>query len=177
MEESSEVRNKSKGLKLALEDDYGDDHIFFTKHYYGYVFCCILLWSDPNWSMLLLLGILLQLLTPINSGEYKQFAALSQITFFQDVEYHYDNILEKLHLQTLHIRRRHFDALSLINAFSGTKYCPSLLETVGIRVTTRNIRNFTMFSCSFSHCRSARCVSTSNAVCKSTDSFTKSYYS
>jgi hypothetical protein len=38
-------------------------------------------------------------------------------TFFQDVEYHYDIILEKLNLQTLHIRRRHFDALFLTNAF------------------------------------------------------------
>jgi hypothetical protein len=45
------------------------------------------------------------------------------------VEYHYDNILEKLNMQTLHIRRRHFDALFLINVFSGTKCCPSVLET------------------------------------------------
>jgi hypothetical protein len=42
-------------------------------------------------------------------------------------------------LQTLHIRRRHIDALLLINAFCGTKYCPSVLETVGLRVPTRNI--------------------------------------
>jgi hypothetical protein len=55
------------------------------------------------------------------------------------VEYHYDIILEKLNLQTLHIRRRHFDALFLINVFCGTKYCPPGLETVGIRVPTRNI--------------------------------------
>jgi hypothetical protein len=93
---------------------------------------------------------------------------------FQDVEYHYDNILEKFNLQTLHIRRRHFDALFLINAFSGTKYCPSVLETVGIRVPTRNTRNFTMFSCSFSHCPSARCVFDANTVYKSTDIFSKS---
>jgi hypothetical protein len=52
------------------------------------------------------------------------------------VEYHYDSILEKLNLQTLHIRRRHFDALFLINAFCGTKYCPSVMETVSIRVPT-----------------------------------------
>jgi hypothetical protein len=45
------------------------------------------------------------------------------------VEYHYDNILEKLNLQTLHISRRHFNALFLINAFSGTKHCPSVHET------------------------------------------------
>jgi hypothetical protein len=28
------------------------------------------------------------------------------------------------------MRRRHIDALFLINAFCGTKYCPSVLETV-----------------------------------------------
>jgi hypothetical protein len=69
----------------------------------------------------------------------RKFAALCHKNCFQDVEYHYDNILEKLNLQTLHIRRRHFDALFLINVLSGTKYCPSVLETVGIRIPTRNI--------------------------------------
>jgi hypothetical protein len=66
--------------------------------------------------------------------------------FFQDVEYHY----KKLNLQTLHIRHRHLHSLFLINAFCGAKYCPSALETVGLRVPTRNIRNFTTSSCSFS---------------------------
>jgi hypothetical protein len=41
----------------------------------------------------------------------RKFAALCQKRFFQDVEYHYDNIFGKLNLQTLHIRRRHFDEL------------------------------------------------------------------
>jgi hypothetical protein len=58
------------------------------------------------------------------------------------VEYHYDKLLERLNLPTLHNRRRHFDALFLINVFNGTKYCPSALETDGIHVPTRNIRNF-----------------------------------
>jgi hypothetical protein len=34
--------------------------------------CCILLWSDPNWSILLLLGTLLQLLTPVNLSAFKK---------------------------------------------------------------------------------------------------------
>jgi hypothetical protein len=107
-----------------------------------------------------------------NLKTYKEnLQPFATLDFFQDVEYHYDNILEKLNLQTLHIRRRHFDALFLINAFSGTKYCSSVLETVGIRVPTRSIRNFTAFSCSFSHCPSAKCVSAHNAVCKSIDIF------
>jgi hypothetical protein len=45
----------------------------------------------------------------------RKFAALCHKIFFQDVECHCDNILEKLNLQTLHIRRRHFSALFLIN--------------------------------------------------------------
>jgi hypothetical protein len=128
--------------------------------------------------MILLLGTLLQLLTPINLSAYKEsLQPFATKDFFQDVEYHYDNILEKLNQRTLPIRRRHFDALFLINVFSDTKYCPSVLETVSIRVPTRNIRNFTTFSCSFSHCLTARCISAANAVCKSTDIFSKSCFS
>jgi hypothetical protein len=125
--------------------------------------------------MLLLLGVLLQLLTIIKLERVqRKFTALCHKRFSQAVEYHYGNILEKLNPQTL---RRHFDALFLLNIFSGTKHCPSVLETVGIRVPSRNIRNFTMFSCSFSQCPSARSVSAANAVCKSTDIFSKSYLS
>jgi hypothetical protein len=40
------------------------------------------------------------------------------------MEYHYDNLLERLNLLTLHNRYHHFDALFLINIFNGTKYYP-----------------------------------------------------
>jgi hypothetical protein len=53
----------------------------------------------------------------------------------------------------------------------------AVLETVGIRVPTRNIRNFNSFSCSFGHRLSARCASAANVVCKSTDISSKSYLS
>jgi hypothetical protein len=99
----------------------------------------------------------------------RKAAALCHKRFFKDVECYYDNILEEINLQTLHIRRRHFDALFLINVFGGTKYCTPVLETVGLRVPTRNVRNFTTFICSSSHCPSAKCVSAENAVCKSTN--------
>jgi hypothetical protein len=105
----------------------------------------------------------------------RKFSALCHKRYFQDVEYHYSNTLKKLNLRTLHIRRRHFDTFFLINVFNGAKYCPSILERVGIRVLTRKIRNFTTFSCSFSHFPSARCVSAANAVCKSKDIFSKSW--
>jgi hypothetical protein len=85
--------------------------------------------------------------------------------------YNYDNLLEKIHLLTLHNRCRHFDALFLINVFSGTNCCPSVLEMVGLRVPTRNTPNFNMFTCFSSHCPSARWVSTANAVCILRDVF------
>jgi hypothetical protein len=107
----------------------------------------------------------------------RKFAVPCPSRFFQNAEYHYDDILEKFNLQTLHIRCRHFNNLFLINVFSGTKYCPSVFETVGIRVLTRKIRNFTTFSCSFSHCPSARRVSVANVACKYTDTDNNSCWS
>jgi hypothetical protein len=41
----------------------------------------------------------------------RQSAALSHNRFFQNIEYHYGNLLERLNLLTPHNRRRHFDAL------------------------------------------------------------------
>jgi hypothetical protein len=55
----------------------------------------------------------------------RQFDALFHKRFFQDMQYHYGNLLEKLNLLTMHNRRRHFDALFLINVFSGTRCCRS----------------------------------------------------
>jgi hypothetical protein len=62
-------------------------------------------------------------ITDSNKLEHLQrkFASLCYKRFFQDMEYRYDIILEKLNLQTLHIRRRHIDALFSINAFCGAK--------------------------------------------------------
>jgi hypothetical protein len=94
----------------------------------------------------------------------RKFAALCHNRFFQDIQCHCDKLLEKLNLQTLHIRRCHSDASLSINVYNYAKCCPSLLETVGICVPAWNICNFTMFSCSSSHCPSARCASAANAV-------------
>jgi hypothetical protein len=38
---------------------------------------------------------------------HRTFAALCHNRFFQGVEYHYHNLLEKLNLLTLHIKRRY----------------------------------------------------------------------
>jgi hypothetical protein len=48
-----------------------------------------------------------------------KFTALYHTRFFQHEEYHYDDLLERVHLLTLHNRHHHFDALFLINVFSG----------------------------------------------------------
>jgi hypothetical protein len=47
--------------------------------------------------------------------------------------------LEKLNLLTQHTRRRHSDDFFFINAFRGSKYLTSLVETAALRVTARNI--------------------------------------
>jgi hypothetical protein len=91
----------------------------------------------------------------------RKFAALCQNMIFHDVEYLYNNLLEKLNLPTMHFRRRHSDAFSFINIISGVKCCPSLLETVGIRVPPRNI-NIVSLPCSVGH--SARSASAANAI-------------
>jgi len=50
-----------------------------------------------------------------------------------------------LKFHTLKVPRRHLDALFLITVFSGSNFCPSLVETIAHRVATRNIRYFTFY--------------------------------
>jgi hypothetical protein len=93
----------------------------------------------------------------------RTIAALCHNTFFpKDTKYHHCNLLERLNLLTLHIKRHHPVAFFLINIFRGAKCSSSVLETVDIRVPSGNIRNFTTLSCSSNHCPSARCVSAAN---------------
>jgi hypothetical protein len=47
-----------------------------------------------------------------------------------------------LYFHTLCTRRLHLDVLFLVSGCHGFKCCPSLLETVGPRVPTRNLRDF-----------------------------------
>jgi hypothetical protein len=128
--------------------------------------------------MHLLLGITSRILTPTNSSAYKEnLQPFVIIHFFQYVDYNHINTLNKLNLQTLHVRRSHIDALFLIHVFRGTKFCPSALKAVGLLVPTRNIRNFSTFSCSSSHCPTARCVLAANSVCKFVDIFSNLHLS
>jgi hypothetical protein len=65
------------------------------------------------------------------------------------------------------------DALFFIQVYRGSKFCPSVLEIVGLRVPARCIRDFTLFSvCSSSRYSScARCASAANVVCRDIDVF------
>jgi hypothetical protein len=79
----------------------------------------------------------------------------------------------KLNLLTLYIKLHLFDASFLISVYNRAKCCSSLLETIGITISAWNIDlcNFSMFSCSSSHCPSAICASAANAVFKFADFF------
>jgi hypothetical protein len=122
----------------------------------------ILLWSVLNWNMRLSLGSLLWLLIQINLRAYKE-----NLQPFTTIDFSNIWIIMMIIYQKDygHNRRRYFDAFFLINIFSGTKCCPSVLEIVGLRIPTRNIPNFNTFTCSSSYFSSATWASTANAVC------------
>ncbi|PNF35161.1 hypothetical protein B7P43_G08774, partial [Cryptotermes secundus] len=62
----------------------------------------------------------------------QRFAALCFKRFFPQVHYNYSLALEELKLHTLCTRRHCLDALFLIQVYFGSKFCPSLLEIVGL---------------------------------------------
>jgi hypothetical protein len=103
----------------------------------------------------------------------QKFAALCLKRFFPQVDYSYNHALEQLKLHTLHKRRYNLDALFLTQVYRGSKFCPSVLETVGLRVPVRYIRDFSMFSVGSSSkiCPSDRCASAANVVCRDVDIF------
>jgi hypothetical protein len=103
----------------------------------------------------------------------QKFAALCCNRFLPRVHYSYANALEYLKLHTLRKRRYHLDALFLIQVYRGLKYCPSLLEAVGLPVPTRHLRDFSMlnFSPPLKNRPSARCASAANVVCRDLDVF------
>jgi hypothetical protein len=67
----------------------------------------------------------------------------------------------------------HLDALFLTHVYPGSKFCPSVLETVGLWVPPRYIREFSVLSVrSFStNFPSPRCASAANAVCRDVNVF------
>jgi hypothetical protein len=82
------------------------------------------------------------------------------------LHYCYYYILNYLKFYTLSDRRCHSDARFLHNVYNGSKFCPTLLETVGLRVPNRNFGDFKLFHVDLNrrNCPSARCASTANAI-------------
>jgi hypothetical protein len=57
----------------------------------------------------------------------RKFAALCYIRFFSNASTSkYEDILVRLNFLPLHVRRRHLDAVFLINSFKGNITCPSI---------------------------------------------------
>jgi hypothetical protein len=106
----------------------------------------------------------------------RKFANVCYYHFFlPDVLLNYNSTLNTSSFRTLHSRRRYLDALFLINVFKGKINCPSIFDTAGIRLPTRQIREFSTFSVSsaLKHSPSARCVIAANDVCRYLDIFQK----
>jgi hypothetical protein len=76
----------------------------------------------------------------------QRFAVLCFNIFSLEVHYSYSVAMEELKFHTLHMRRHRFDALSLIQMYSGFKFCPSTLQIAGLPVPERLIRDFALFS-------------------------------
>jgi hypothetical protein len=72
----------------------------------------------------------------------RTFVILCHRRFFSHSPYSHTNVLNCLKFHILGDRRCHWDALFLLNVFIGSKFCPALLETVGLRVPYRNFRDF-----------------------------------
>jgi hypothetical protein len=60
-----------------------------------------------------------------------------------------------------------------MDVFNGSKYCFTLLETVGLRVPNRDFREFSLFNVDFKsrNSPSAQCASTANTIDSDTDIF------
>jgi hypothetical protein len=96
----------------------------------------------------------------------QKFAALCYNRILSHVHYSYANVFK-----TPYLTQEQLDALFLIQVYRGMKYCPSLLEAVGLRVPTRYLKDVSVFnfSPSIKNCPSARCASAANGVCRDFD--------
>jgi hypothetical protein len=76
----------------------------------------------------------------------QRFAALCFNPFLPGAHYCYSLVLEDLKLHTLRMRRHRLDAPFLTHVYFGSKFCPSVLEIVCLRVPARYIRDFALFN-------------------------------
>jgi hypothetical protein len=80
-----------------------------------------------------------------------------------------------LQFKTLCSRRQNLDALFLISVFKNRTECCSIMDTVCLRVPTKQIRDFSTFKVSNVSrlSPSTRCVTAANSICRSLDTFSK----
>jgi hypothetical protein len=88
----------------------------------------------------------------------QRFAALCFNRFFPGVYYGYSLVLEELKFHIQRLRRHRLDAIFLIQIYFGFKFCPSVLEIVGLRVPARYVSGFALFTV----CSSCKIVSLLN---------------
>jgi hypothetical protein len=140
----------------------------------------LILYSSLVWSKLEYAWIVWNSITSTDSAKLemiqRKFAALCYTRFFSNASTSkYEDILETLNFLPLHVRRMHLDAAILINAFNSNIACPYILDSVGLRIPSSSIRDFSSFCVhrNFKASPSARCVSFANAVCWDIDIFNK----
>jgi hypothetical protein len=80
-----------------------------------------------------------------------------------------------LHFKTLYSRRQILDDLFVIKVFKNKIDCCTTMDTVGLRVATKQIRDFSTFNVSNVSILSpsTRCVTAANNISKSLDVFSK----
>jgi hypothetical protein len=87
----------------------------------------------------------------------------------------YELMLNYLHLKTLYSRRQHLDALFLVNVFTNKINCCSIMDTVGLHIPVKQIRDFSTFRVkNVSRLSpSTRCIIAANSIFRSLDIFNK----
>jgi hypothetical protein len=84
-------------------------------------------------------------------------------------------MLNYLHFKMLYSSRQNLDALFLINLYRNKVDCCSIVDTVGLRVPTKQTRNVATFKVSnvSSLSPSTWCVAAANNICRSVDVFNR----
>jgi hypothetical protein len=106
----------------------------------------------------------------------RMFANLCYNRFVQsNCSRNYEFMLNYLHLKTLYSRRQHLDALFLVYVFKNKINCCSIMDTVGLHIPAKQIRDFSTFRVkNVSRLSpSARRVIAANSICRSLDIFNK----
>jgi hypothetical protein len=102
----------------------------------------------------------------------RKFASLCYLSFQFDILTNYGLILNCLNFRTLYSGRRHLEILFIIKVVKGKIKCHSIMDTVGIRVPTKQFSAFSVSS-ALRHNPSARCVIASNDIRRFLDIFSE----